>query len=419
MSNLGPNIYSNLDESISRRLDDSTLLTYANYPLLTDLYDVSSYGNVGTMTRASSKTVIPTSSSIAVSDASSNTAGFTGTGAIVQQAHTNILSESQDFTTTWNNYLSRLTITGGQTDPSDGTSAMLLECSTTVNNYIQDIDTILTGNSVTISFFAKKGSVDYVYATLSDHTAPTTHVGYMNFDINAGVVNQHLHVGTKIVPANSGIKLCKNGYYYCWASYTTTSMTIIRSTIYPSSTSAGATQASGNNIYLYQADLIQGSLYPLSPITTSGLSGICEKDDLTFPSTGSPTYPVNDFVMKVDYIPQGINTFNYIYSLGADANNNISVSYNKANNRFEVYNYVGGVQRQFAKSDVIPTVGTTYVITLTNSSTLGLTLDVNGTSETDATVYDITTHSVIVVGARYDNTQHSNAEFSDFTVNNI
>ena len=152
-------------------------------------------------------------------------------GLLVEEQRTNLLLQSEDFSTTW--VATRSTVTANATTAPDGTLSAdkLTEDSSTNTHPAQQSVTVTSGTAYTASVFAKAGERTFlcIFPTLFGITAGAW------FNLTTGTV------GTVQANATASMQTLSNGWFRCMLTWTATSTT---GTI-------NITPASANNVVSY------------------------------------------------------------------------------------------------------------------------------------------------------------------------
>ena len=381
--------------------------TYANYPFLTDLVDTSSYGNVATYSRASGATQL---TSTAMLDLATDIPSYPGFGIEIEPEHTNtqkwsrkpanaIYSKSNctatdDFATSLRGDLTAGKITASNTSPYVHAQAL----------------TDTSSGTFTASRFVKIGTAAVGHVQFFLYGTGSTNGTGAWFNMNTGAVGTTFQ-DAAFTLTDTGMDDYGGGWYRIWFTATGTVTSLFAYTRF-TRVNGSHSAIAGDYGIVDQID-VQKQAYLLSPVHSTTTAATAAKGVLTIPSSH---FPVNDFTITVDWKPSGINSFNYIVSTGADSNNNMSTYYNNGNARYETFNYYGGLQRQSVVSSVVAAVGVVNTATITNSSSTGLTLDVDATSNTDATLYNATLNATANIGSRYDSSNQVSGQIANVTV---
>jgi hypothetical protein len=186
-----------------------------------------------------------------------DTATRVNSAGLIEKVRTNLVLQSNTFSTTWASAGSGATRTSGQTDPDGGTAAWLLAKLGTTGRIEQTIT--MSANEQTFSIVAKKGTANFLFLNVYDGT--NSHE--VSFNLDTGAVGvQNSAVGS-IVSLGSG-------WFRC--SVTSTNATasgIIQ--IFISDSSASITGATGN-IFIYESQFENGVATDYIPTTTAAVS---------------------------------------------------------------------------------------------------------------------------------------------------
>ena len=191
-----------------------------------------------------------------------------GPTGLIEKGRENLLVQSNQFDTTWTNYLS--TETSGQIGYDGTTDAWLLTKSDASGQIRQNVT---SSGVATFSVYAKANASDYIQIVCGSV--------YQFFDLSLGV----LAAGNGIAAAIEAIGT--NGWYRCSVSFNS-SITSVR--IYPAE--ENATGAISGSIYIQDAQLeigLAATDYIESGATT-GKAGLLE-DEPRFDYSGGATCP--------------------------------------------------------------------------------------------------------------------------------
>jgi hypothetical protein len=156
---------------------------------------------------------------------------------------TNLLLQSNTFSTTWTNF--NTTDTGGQSGYGGTNDAWLLQ-NTAASGSIRQ--TISASGVQTYSFYAKAGTTDWVAA----YVATSGAIPYCFFDLTNGVKG-----ATQNNVINSSITAVGGGWYRIAIAFNTTT-TDVR--IFPAEANAVLASQVGDNIYIQDAQLETGDI---------------------------------------------------------------------------------------------------------------------------------------------------------------
>jgi hypothetical protein len=184
-----------------------------------------------------------------------STATRIGSDGLIEKTRTNLLLQSNTFSTTWIN--SNTSETSGQAGYDGTNNAWLLDKSA-ASGYIQQ--SISLGNIQTFSVYAKKGTLNWMRII-----GIGTSVASTWFDLENGVVGS-----ADFFTVDSNIQSVGNGWYRCSITYSVGTIGGVR--IYPSQNNNNVSGTSGN-IYIQSAQLEQGLVATsYIPTTTAAVS---------------------------------------------------------------------------------------------------------------------------------------------------
>jgi hypothetical protein len=207
------------------------------------LVDAVTGASLVTFTRASSGTFVDSAGVIqtAATDVprfDHNPTTGESLGLLVEEQRTNLLLQSEDFSTTW--AATRSTVTANATTAPDGTLSAdkLTEDSSTNTHPAQQSVTVTSGTAYTVSVFAKAGERTFlcVFPTVFGTNAGAW------FNLTTGTV------GTVQANATASMQTLSNGWFRCIMTWTATNTT---GTI-------NIAPASANNVVSYTGDGTSG-----------------------------------------------------------------------------------------------------------------------------------------------------------------
>lgn len=412
MSNLTGVLADSLKGSLVGSLTGRLTHIFANYPFTSDLVDTSTYGNTATLTRASSKTVIPDSTSEDTYDIGINTAGFPGTGVHVNPDHTNSCLQSNTFSA-WTKRAATIT-TDAKLDPKGNTGGYKLTATGSPADGIAYIYNAavshVAGQNGTMEIFIAQGNTDWCLLQIGD----AVNVAQIWFNVSTGAF------GTEAGAYTIDTKSCrqtKNGWWHVCLNLTFTTGGAGNAIVYVTRSDGAYDAQAGDYIYMHQCDIIKNTTaVNLSPTTTTTIAATTGGDIITAPSTH---FVANNFTVSMKYKAEGYDTNSYLYDRTVDANNYMKLHMVKGSGVFRLEKEGGG---NYATVDVAytETIDQVYTIVMTQSSTAGLTLSVNAVSATDATgTHDMTIPTVVYIGGDSSSTLQAVGQIYDVEVDTL
>jgi hypothetical protein len=367
-----------------------------------------------TVTRASTKNVLG-SAGLYVSVAN-NVPAFefnadgSYRGLLVEPGATNLVLQSQDFTTTWATTLS--TVTANQAVAPDGatTADLLVPNSASTGRVDQNIGTLLNATTYTMSCYMKQhtAALDKIWLYVSDGGAATGANRWgVGVNLVGGFALTNYTTGTGSVTSASAQNF-GNGWYrivvtgQVTSGMTTTSVVSVRELLADASTNGT------NGVLLWQAQFETGSVATSPIVTTAGTaSRVADVVSLTGASSLIGQTGGGVLYIEVDWRRASGQQFL------------LSASDNTDNNRFQVYVSVTGDLTMLGTSNGV--IQTTQGVSSAGFSgaqkiafryaTNDAALYRNGSSVSTDTVFDISalgTLSKINIGARYNETDFAN-----------
>lgn len=187
-------------------------------------------------------------------------------GLLVEEPRTNLLPYSEDFSNAaWSKTRGDITAESIE-DPTGQQNAFSWTANDSLESYVDEAATITSGSTVTFSAFIKKKTADYCHLLVWDSSANGCRVW---FDLINGQVGADTAFGSTFVVSSSAITESANGWYRCSMTVTTSGTTTAISRLHPSNGNGDINSSAGKSIYIYGAQLEQGS-FPTSYIPTSG-----------------------------------------------------------------------------------------------------------------------------------------------------
>ncbi len=208
---------------------------------------------------------------------------ISGAGLLVEQASTNLLLQSNAFTTTWTNTSGPTPVAAAQMSPDQTVDAWSWTRTATTAQYNYQGVTSGASLAYTGSIIAKAGTGRYLALRLGSAAAPSASNNVQAiFDLFTGTVSTAASNISWTLPSAT-ITALTNGFYRC--TLTGTCDTNANPSMYYSFSSVsqqvdGATGVIGDSGYVYGAQLEQ-SVVPTSYITT-GASPVTRAIDVPF-----------------------------------------------------------------------------------------------------------------------------------------
>jgi hypothetical protein len=334
-------------------------------------------------------------------------------GLLVEEARTNSILQSQDFSTTWTN-------TGSSENTNvavapDGTSTADALVDTAINethNFTQTVSGLAGSTAHTFSCFLKKGSKNYGVLVFAPNASWGIGTGAsVFFDLNNGTVGTAAN-------ATGTIQALPNGWYRCTATATTTAIPGTVTMRIGSSLTGSAQTYTGTGdeaIYLWGAQLEAGAFATsYIPTTSATVTRAADVASITG-SNFSSWYNHNEGTLRATASIRGGNT---VVSSGLAIVNSIAKLAETAvtvNSRSIVFNISTSPNRYNASQRSATTIVSIYDATYeavqlgkyynlttsyVNNSTQGLALSVDGrTVLTNATAVDVPVPTRLLIGA--------------------
>jgi len=271
------------------------------------------FAQIVTFTRASTATYFNsagtlTSAAIDAPRLDYNPSTLAAQGLLIEEARTNLLLQSANFTTTWGQ--TNVTITANTTaSPDGGTNGDTLLANSAGAATNQSSQTFTAGSTITISLFAKKNASNFLRIEAG---------GLVDcwFNLDTGVTGSNSAGSGNVLFSAKSIQAISGGWYRCVLNVTTSTITTIGCNVYPVN-SDGNSSSVGSSVFLWGAQCEAGA-FPTSyiPTTTTALT---RSTDVALVNTLSPWYnasagtvyaevgsaPVNTIVQQVWYLSDG------------------------------------------------------------------------------------------------------------------
>jgi len=199
-------------------------------------------------------------------------------GLLVEEARTNLLTYSEDFSNAaWTKFPAATVTPSSVTTPDGQQSGFLLEATGT-NRLEETPSTTITGTA-TFSIFAKYDDVPYVQMTILDSSANGQRQW---FKIQDGTLGSSAAVGAGKNLDGASITDMNNGFYRLSLSVDGFSGQTARCLIYLARTDSSFDAASGDSAIVFGAQVEAGS-FPTSYIKTTGSTATRSADVASIP----------------------------------------------------------------------------------------------------------------------------------------
>jgi hypothetical protein len=251
------------------------------------------FSDIITFTRASTATYFDSagvlqSAAIDAPRLDYNPSTLVAQGLLIEEARTNLLLQSADFTTTWGQ--SNVTITANTTaSPDGGTNGDTLLTNSAGAATNQTSQTFTAGSTITITVFAKKNASNFVRVEAGN---------LVNcwYDLNTGVTGTNSAGSGNVLFSAKSIQTISGGWYRCVLTVTTSTITTLGVLLFATNTDNN-TSSINSSIFLWGAQLEAGA-FPTSyiPTTTTALTRAA---DVASVNTLSPWYNATEGTLYV------------------------------------------------------------------------------------------------------------------------
>ena len=215
--------------------------------------------------------------------------GATPRGLLVEEARTNLVDDSEDFTSSQFNS-ARLTLTADSSIAPDGTNTATEIVPTTDNNthLIRWDDSVTSGTTYTASLFVKQASGDANIRLLFNNTNSGFGFSAADFDLSAGTVNN-------VSCDSASIEAYGNGWFRCSVTEAATASVTGR-VQFNVTDSSGTSSYAGDGtagIFIWGFQIEEGS-FPTRYIKTTGSTATRNADVAVMgPTTGGTELVTN------------------------------------------------------------------------------------------------------------------------------
>jgi hypothetical protein len=237
-------------------------------------------------------------------------------GLLVEESRTNVVLQSEDFSTTWGG--SNITITPDSTTAPNGTTtADTLTHVIAFSERTQTSQPFTAGSTVTVSIFAKKNTSNFFRFEIGN-------VVSCWFNLNTGAVGSNQAGSGNVLFSAKSIQAYPNGWYRCILTCTTTIITNVAVKLFATE-SDGSSSSAGSSIYFWGAQIEAGS-FPTSYIPTEGSTVTRAADVASITGTNfSSWYEQSEGTFFADIVgfPISSGQFPRIFEASDDTSNNI------------------------------------------------------------------------------------------------
>jgi hypothetical protein len=254
------------------------------------------FSQIITFTRASTGTYFDSAGTLqsAAIDAPRldyNPSTLAAQGLLIEEARTNLLLQSADFTTTWTQ--TNVTITANTTaSPDGGTNGDTLLTNVAGADVRQTSQAFTAGSTITFSVFAKKNASNFLRVELGNLVSCW-------FNLNTGATASNNAGSGNVLFSAKSIQAISNGWYRCVLTVTTSTITTILTSIYATD-SDGNSSSINSSVFLWGAQLEAGA-FPTSyiPTTTTALT---RSADVASVNTLSPWFNATEGTLYTETV---------------------------------------------------------------------------------------------------------------------
>ena len=313
------------------------------------------FSQIITFTRASTGTFfnsagVLTSAAIDAPRFDYNPSTLAAQGLLIEEARTNLLLQSADFTTTWSQ--TNLTITANTTaSPDGGTNGDGLLTTSAGASTGQTSQSFTAGSTITFSVFAKKNASNFLRVELGNIVSCW-------WNLNTGATASNNAGSGNVLFSAKSIQAISGGWYRCVLTVTTSTVTTLLTSIYATDTD-GNSSSINSSIFLWGAQLEVGA-FPTSyiPTTTTALTRAA---DVASVNTLSPWYNASTGTIYAEFaLTQPASGGNQFLARFSDNGYNNSIADNVNGTGFAaIATASGGVFDGTASAAVVVSANTT------------------------------------------------------------
>jgi hypothetical protein len=261
-------------------------------------------------------------------------------GFLVEEARTNLLRQSADFTTTWGQ--TNVTITANTTaSPDGGTNGDTLLINSAGASTGQTSQSFTAGSTITFSVFAKKNASNFLRVELGNIVSCW-------WNLNTGETASNNAGSGNVLFSSKSIQAISNGWYRCVLTVTTSTVTTLLAGLYATDTD-GNSSSINSSIFLWGAQVEAGA-FPTSyiPTTTTALT---RSADVASVNTLSPWYNASAGTTYFEGVSfdTATGSFPIAYQFNdGSANNRMQISRNNGSGAARMSVISGGVSQAAA-----------------------------------------------------------------------
>ena len=181
-----------------------------------------------------------------------------------QGVRTNLILQSEDLSTTWTNTRSTDSQAAGISPDGTNNANSINEDSSLDTHFVDQVVTLANSTQYTYSVYAKASNRTWVF--LQCYGIPGSFSVY--FDLATGAI------GTAVSNDDAGIEAVGNGWYRCWVTFTTGTVTTPHAIIVPSDGNDGISYQglTQESILAWGVQLEAGALTDYIPTTDTARS---------------------------------------------------------------------------------------------------------------------------------------------------
>jgi hypothetical protein len=258
-------------------------------------------------------------------------------GLLVEESRTNLLLQSEDFSTTWVNTTSTESV-NAETSPNGSLTAdkLIPDSGSSDGQVRQDLSKSGTATTYTFSCFAKKAEFNRTILRV-EHNGTTANRAEVTFSLDNGSTTSAAQSFGTFSSASSSSQALSNGWYRFSLTFTSSTETSLRVRIYAADSAATGDGTSG--IYLWGAQL-EAASFPTSyiPTTTATVTRAADVASITGANFSS-WYRQDEGTVFANAVINGFTVQNFVYvaDAGVDYFNSHNLYTTNGNLQLEAY----------------------------------------------------------------------------------